>query len=744
MLVRNGYRTKVRFGGLMAALLLLTVIQHPAIAQEGRINSPGSSSGPYQGFGYPWENNDLGISPEVPAPWTALAYRQNTVSCWGREFSFANGVLPVQIRSQGHDLFAGRPELTIMIDGKNIAKGLDTQPTFTQQSRNRAAYQLKYQEDSYRIEMTGSLEYDGLLQIDLVISPKKPVKLNQISLYLPYKKDVAAFFNRNLNFDVSSQKVRGKDLPESFGRLGDSVQMRFNPALWVGNHDVGIEWICETNANWSNENPEKAIQFLPANDKVALRIDVVSKPLNIQGDYVLSFGLYPTPVKSLPADWRSYILINAAPKPPAFNTATRKIYGIAWPEDMPYRGLPILKGSGKSEGASSSGSSKIMAEHRAMQRLGIGFIPYGALYGMSSHLPLGEWKNYGVFWSAFGKQASSNAPQSSGTSVEEPRRTKGGFSYVCPFAKSFRDFLVWQYVQAIEKFDIDGMYLDLAAPGILCQNQNHPHGPVVERGYEYYPFFLQRKLMQRLYIACKAKKPAFLISVHHSKVPVICSGFADLVVSGEPLQTLFKKKRRILKLGNKDASAYVPDYSDLPDWFFEIEYSQRRGFISMLLPEIIKRNEQLMKARPDLLKYYTRTLLTRAVVYDIPLSAKRMDLESYNNVLKAQERFGWVTGASYNGPWESGKYLRGGGPRLKLALYLQPQDSKLMLVAANFSDQDAVEEISLNLEELKKSGLQLQGRYRVTDLLEARPYPSENGRMKLSVPAQDFRMLMVQ
>ena len=752
----NGYSTNVRVGGLMAALLLLLlIIHHPSFAQEGRANPPGSPSGPYQGFGYPWENNDLGISPEVPAPWTPLEYRQNTVKCWGREYLFANGILPAQIMSQGQDLFSERPEMAIVIDGKNISKAIDTKATFTQQNRNRAAYQLKYQEDSYRIEMRGSIEYDGLLRIDLTVSPRKPIKLNQILLNLPFRKNVAAFYSRYLKYDFSSQKVLGKDLLESFGRIDSPVQMKFNPALWVGNHDVGIEWICETNANWSSENPGTAMQLLSASDKVALRIEVISKPLSIDRDYILSFALYPTPIKSLPADWRSYTLIDAAPKPPAISTAMRKIYGIAWPRSLPYPGLPMVEPSatqrqnsadlsGNVEGSPSSRAEKITQERHIMKKLGIKFVPYGALYAITSRLPLGEWKNYGVFWSVFGRQVSVNAPHSSRTTVEEPVRSKIGFSYICPFPKSLRDFLVWQYVEAIEKSDIDGMYLDQAAPGILCQNRNHPHGQFIERGSEYYPFFWQRELMQRLYVACKSKKPDFLISVHHSRVPVICSGFADLVVSGEPLQTFFKKKPRALKISDRDPSAYVPDYSHLPDVLFEIDYSQRKGFISMLLPEIIKRNEQLMKARPDLLKYYTRTLLTRSVLYDIPLSAKRMDLESYNSMLKAQERFGWLTGASYYGPWESGRYLRSGGSQLKLALYLKPQDSKLMMVAANLSDRDAFEEIALNTEELKESAVHLQGSCRVTDLLGNRPYPSENGRMKLTVPAQDFRIFMVQ
>lgn len=317
-------------------------------------------------------------------------------------------------------------------------------------------------------------------------------------------------------------------------------------------------------------------------------------------------------------------------------------------------------------------------------------------------------------------------------------------SYICLYPKSFRDFFVWQYVQAIEKYGIEGLYLDLASPNILCRNRNHPHGKFVELGGEYYPFFWQRELMQRLYVACKSRKRDFLISVHHAKVPVVCSGFCDLVLSGEPLNIIFRKKPRVLDIANSDPLAYVPDYSELPNEIYEVQYSQRKGFISMLLPEIVKWNETLMDARPDLLKNYTRKLLARAVLYDIPLSAKRMDMDYYNRVLKAQERFGWLTGASYLGPWESGAYLGSGGVNLKAAFYLKPQDKKLMLVVSNLSDQDVREDISLNVEALSKSGLIITPDCRVLDAMEGAPYPSGQGRITVTVPPQDFRVFIVQ
>jgi len=744
---------------LILGISLMIGFAHPiSFAQESRPSSPHSSAGPYKGFGHAWENNDLGISNQVPEPWTAIQYGSDSLKCWGREYLLSKSILPRQITSQGQELFARAPGIDLVIEDRSVFSDQRTQPTLTLKGHNRGQYQIVHSAEGYRVESTASLEYDGFFRIDITVTPRKPMTINQLQLNFPFHARVGRFYSRFLEYDFETHFLDRGDFSNSFGRIGHPIQMKFNPAVWIGNHDIGLEWVCETNAGWSSDNPGRAIQIQPGADAVSMQIQVVSRPLRITQPYTFSFALYPTPVKKLPDDWRAYHLTQLAAKPEALDTRTQKVYALGWgPKAFPvkYIGLPVSEPSSASAvdlmlgeggevpaGGGESAAARIANARRRVRDLGMKFIPYSALYGMPARLPHGEWKDYASVWGTMQPEGAIKNPiwaMLEGIPRGEPSRIS-----TCLYPKSYRDFLVWHFVQAIEKDDIDGLYLDLASPNVLCRNRNHPHGEHVGAGGVYYPFFWQRELMQRLYVACKSRKRDFFMTVHHAKMPIVCSGFSDLVLSGEALNVFFRGPSWTMKRAREDPSVYVPDYGRLPDELYEIQYSQRKGFISMLLPQIMKANEKLMRSRPQLLDKYTRTLLSRAALYDIPLEAVRMGKEAYNSFLRAQQRFGWLTGSDHYGPWESGRFLSSGADRLKVALYAKPKENKVMVVLANYSAELVRETVSINPEALRKVGLNVSKSLRAREAMEDKPYPVENGRIQISVPGNDFRMLILQ
>jgi hypothetical protein len=667
------------------------------------------------------------------------------MSCWGRDYYLADNILPTQIKSQGQDIFASKPTINLNVSGRDIFNSGRFKPEFTARNPNRAEFKIIYSDSGYRVEAAAFLEYDGFFRVDVLVVPQRSIEINQLRLDFPFLKNVGLFYSRFIKYDYEDQRLDREDFLKSFGRLNTPVHMKFNPTVWIGNHDVGLEWICETDAGWSTVDSNRAIQLLPNKNFVLMQINVISNPLIIKKPYRFSFALYPTPVKKLPALWRNISLMHSWSKPDALSSTTHKLYGIGWPGKFPlkFQGLPIIEADGAGEkNRDERGPTpleKIRTGRSRMQSLGIRFIPYASLYGMPSIFPRGERKDYYSAWSTMSLPASTAFGPMKG-----PRRKKRlKADYICLFPKSFRDFLVWEHVQALEKYNVDGLYLDLASPNFLCQNSNHPHGAHVKRGGVYYPFFWQRKLMQRLYIAAKSRKKDFLIAQHHAKIPIVCSGFSDLVLSGEALNLFFMKKPRNKKIANLDPSAYIPDYSQIPDDLYEIQYSQRKGFISMLLPEIIKWNKKLMNRNPDLLRKYTQMLLARTVVYDIPIYAGRLDKNYYNKVLQAQQRFGWLGDAEYIGPWESPKYIRSGGKNLKIAFYLKPKDNKILIVMANLTSRPIRENISLNLEVLKVNGINLSGNYRALDTITNFTYTIEKNSISATLASNEFRILVL-
>ena len=86
----------IRFDGKWIGLVLILALSRslsakPPLPEEKDADGkypPGSPVGPYRGFGYDWENNDLGIDRSVPPPWTPILVEGYSARIWGRESTF--------------------------------------------------------------------------------------------------------------------------------------------------------------------------------------------------------------------------------------------------------------------------------------------------------------------------------------------------------------------------------------------------------------------------------------------------------------------------------------------------------------------------------------------------------------------------------------------------------------------------------------------------------------------------------
>jgi len=744
---RNNKLEFLRFSILFFALLSGAAFF--IIISEAAERTPAvSAAASYDGFGYPWEHNSLGLSNEVPSPWTEIQIVGNTLKCWGREYDLDNGMLPRQITSKGQALFHEPPGVSLKINRQNAIRGAG-EAVFLLKTAKRVEYKTTWDEKEFRVEAVSSLEYDGLFRIDLSVYPQSRISVDELILTFPFRIDVALAFSRYIAYNYDYEKVDREDVVNSVGLADKPVTFKFNPAVWIGNHAVGLEWICETNAGWSNPDPESAIRIALEKDSVVMRIAVISKPTIISSPFTLSFALYPTPIKRLPDNWRNYFVLPAMLRRGDLNTDRYNLLGIGFGFPTKYPGLPILEPSENTKLISSGKApeDQIRNELNRMQAEDVGFLPYGAFYGMPGRLPGHIWNDYGDTWRAMHPKGEIRSPwwaKLQNISGKEPSLIS-----ICPYHPSFQDFILWQYVQAIKKHQISGLYLDLSTPVFLCRNPNHPHGRFYLQGVEYYPFFTQREIMKRLYIACKSLKDDFVITQHQEKNLVICSGFSDIVLSGEALNRFFITSHSLSKLLNNDIfnenpSAYVPDYSRLSDDFFEFQYSQSKGYIHTILPQVVKWNDMLMRKNPDLLTKYSETLFARAVLYGIPLYFSRIDRNRYSEVLKAEQRVGGLAGAIYLGPWESNKFLMGGSGKLKASCYLLKERKRILLILANLSDHRVKETLSLNLEGLKSVGGMLGRNLQVMDGIVSKPFPADQGRLPVALDPNGFHMLTVQ
>jgi hypothetical protein len=81
----------------------------------------------------------------------------------------------------------------------------------------------------------------------------------------------------------------------------------FKPLYWLGNEDRGLCWFGESDRGWCLDDQKPAIEILRQSGQVILRLNLVNRPLLLKVPRKLAFGFQATPVKPLPARWRSWI-----------------------------------------------------------------------------------------------------------------------------------------------------------------------------------------------------------------------------------------------------------------------------------------------------------------------------------------------------------------------------------------------------------------------------------------------------
>ena len=155
----------------------------------------------------------------------------------------------------------------------------------------------------------------------------------------------------------------------------------------------------------------------------------------------------------------------------------------------------------------------------------------------------------------------------------------------------------------------------------------------------------------------------------------------------------------------RNTSAPTPYLFNLPADYFELHFSPDQGPVLMLLPQVIKWNEELMRKDDALRTKFTRTMLARAAVMDVPVMKSHADNELCNRVERAQVRSGIADGASFHGPWEAASFVTGSGHQLRFGVYIKAKDRGLAMVVANTTAAAVRETITLNSTSLDAAGV---------------------------------------
>ncbi len=273
----------------------------------------------------------------IPKPFIPLRLEStalhHTVHILERDYTFGPDGFLTSVVSQGHELLAAPMRVVCEEDG-GPAVWDDNYPeneseSFVQsRSEEQAVICGARQSERFIIDICSTVGYDGNIEIDFKVMPRgktvaqvfgisgaKPIRyqMDKLWLEIPLKEETARRYNMYPN--GPRNLADGTVLPEndtsSCSKLPDqTMSVPFKPLFWLGNDERGLGWYAERNRYWQPEKQDHAMEVVPQEDCVILRIRLLdSHPLSWKLDpeegmsyqpIDFQFGFQATPVKPFP------------------------------------------------------------------------------------------------------------------------------------------------------------------------------------------------------------------------------------------------------------------------------------------------------------------------------------------------------------------------------------------------------------------------------------------------------------
>lgn len=455
-----------------------------------------------------WLGSREGISDQVIPPFTALQSAKTaqgcTVSPWGRTYEFGATPFVSQITSKNALLLATPMRLLARVNGADVVwMPSASQLAATGDTACRVSQKLEAASVSANVITT--IEVDGLAKIAWALHADKPVTLDELAVEIPLRGDHARYLNTWINGDTIATAGTS-------GALTADYASKFQPMVWIGDESRGLQWVCESELNWSVAEPGKAIQIIRRGDEVILRLNLVTTPVTLAAggklDYV--FGLLATPVKPVTEDAWDARIVRTIGYGQELDLPDMKINGkpaLQHYAEKGARAIIIWKWWNVFAYTRPIGGyeEKFRRLVKECHRYGLKVLPYVGGFLLSGNAPEAMF---------FGDEM--RVP----TAKRYPLGKLGDLPpqsamYACQRGP-WQDFLVDGIGRLIDDYDVDGVYLDTTALPILCDNELHGcgyHKPDGSRG-GVYPVFSVRDNLRRIYTAVKTRKPDGIVDVH--------------------------------------------------------------------------------------------------------------------------------------------------------------------------------------------------------------------------------------
>ena len=495
-------------------------------------------------------------------------------------FRFRDSVLPDHIAVLSESILNAPLRLDLQVADGQPVDFAQSAPTFAADEQ-RVVVRQTVAGDGWKLALTGTLEYDALLIVDVVMHPERPTRIDRASLSIPITDRVARYIRYQRTtpdtpycFGEGPIPARGQTVETrlTLGRAqlkNDWAPRRLDEPtgtlwqwtrgvphfFWIGDEQKGLAFLADRDQGWHFGEGDVTWSLERTAEGLTAHLNVVTKPTTVTETepWKLRFILQAMPPKPVRSDWfklrfnrmwnwqpgdrkmieRIEAMRNKPPQPLAALPPAHVRYAQAGSGERtmrpPWQCIPSRARGWNDIGMLSWGvwsvgcSSPQVAEPEWMRRYleagaYVGFM--GLPYFAPTHLSVNDLNAYHY---AARTDEWARLPQTGNTS----RYVK-----VCPNSFS-SEYLAYEIGRLIDEYGIDGVYFDnTAVRG--CSNRDHGCGWVGADGKTHptRPFLAVRRLMMMVCHQFLQRGKRGFIMKHAGMLPGTIS-FTDANLDGE-------------------------------------------------------------------------------------------------------------------------------------------------------------------------------------------------------------------
>jgi Glycoside hydrolase 123, N-terminal domain len=486
-------------------------------------------------LGIPAWINNIGISDEIPQPWTPIKVDGNKISIVERDYTLSPSGLPAKIIAIGKDILAAPARLHASIGG--MPESIKFKPLkLVQVNSQKVIYAIHG--SSRRLELSGTLtvEYDGFALWSLKVKPRMGGVLEKMFIKFSMPNSRALYARGNIIGGTAGGYSANLD------RRGNAKPVKI---AWSEHSYNGWAWTKDFFYNFFIGDDDSGVTFMsesPEFHNGDRHISIVNRNRNREVTIMLTSGQVLVPDKELKYEyaWQGLPLKPRPKNPKLWHQAIGSTVYIDKPlleidpelfKEVPFWvGARYMRYDSHYQISNANPAKRVKRRVRMNNSNFIKGIRKAEKYGT-------KVLTDGIYFSAM----DTISPEAR-RHINEWRIMPGGYSWynyhggldiaACP-QSSWQDFMVYTCAKILDTTPLGGVYLDVSAE-TPCDNQYHGCGYTDSKGQRHKTVNLwsMRKLHKRVYTYYNTggRKGGMF---HHHLDCAAWSGFCNVGFQGE-------------------------------------------------------------------------------------------------------------------------------------------------------------------------------------------------------------------